>query len=98
MDNFFLREHLIGHQYSWANGATNPVLGGEPSRRFFDRFNGYHVLNIINSFGRSIGKLTLQDGRKLEALIVKQLPEDLKSELAVFNWLRGVYLYHWSGV
>lgn len=67
---------------------------GEPGRRLFDPFNGNQVLYIINFFGKSLGKLTMTDGQKLEELIIRQLPHDIRSELAVFNWLRGVYLYH----
>lgn len=97
MDIFsFLKEHLIGHHYTWTNTAlVRTAADGQPDRRFFDRQDGNQVLNMINFFGHSIGKLTIQDGRKLEELIHMQLPENVKSEVAVFNWLRGIYLYYW---
>jgi hypothetical protein len=59
----------------------------------FDPFNGLQVLYIINYFGESIGKLTLDQGRKLETLMLKELPATIKSEMAVFNWLREQYMY-----
>ncbi len=54
------------------------------------------ILYIINFFGYSVGNLTIDDGRRIEDLIIKQLPGELKSEIAVFNWLRGKYLYYWN--
>ena len=91
---FFLKEHLLTRHYHWANVAGAYRYTGEPGRKLFDPFNGNQVLYIINFFGKSLGKLSLTDGHKLEDLIIRQLPEDIRSELAVFNWLRGVYLYH----
>jgi hypothetical protein len=91
---FFLKEHLLSRHYHWLNDAGTSRYMGEPGRRLFDPFNGNQVLYIINFFGKSLGKLTMTDGQKLEELIIRQLPHDIRSELAVFNWLRGVYLYH----
>jgi len=90
----FLKEHLKSDHYNWKEDALHSKYTGEPGRKFFDRFNGEQVLYIINFFGKSLGKLSLRDGRKIEELIFTQLPEDTVSELSVFNWLRGIYLYH----
>lgn len=91
---YFLREHLANDHYKWTNAVSGSSYTGHPGRRLFDRFNGNQVLFIINFFGESIGKLTLMEGRKIEELIITQLPENTKSEVAVFNWIRGIYLYH----
>jgi hypothetical protein len=64
-----------------------------PDRRIFDRLNGNQILYLINYFGHSIGKLTIEFGQRIENLISKELPLELKSEIAVFNWLRAKYLY-----
>ena len=90
----FLKEHLRNRHYNWKNSSNHLIEATEPNRRLFDRFNGNQVLFIINYFGRSLGKLTLSEGQKIEDLINTQLPENTKSELSVFNWLRGVYLYY----
>jgi len=90
---FYLKEHLLGKQYSWADTANELKYTGGPSRRAFDRSNGNQVLLIINFLGKTMGKETVNDGRKLEELILTQLPEDAKNEMAVFNWLRHIYLY-----
>lgn len=88
----FVKEHL-SKTYEWVAGLNHSVQNNEPDRRIFDRFNGHQVLFIINYFGSSLGKLTITDGLKIEELISTQLPLETKSELSVFNWLRGVYLY-----
>lgn len=88
----FSKEHMA-HQYNWAINAVT-LYTGSPSRRLFDPNNGSQVLFIINCFCESIGLPALREGRQLEELIATQLPGSLKSELAVFNWLKGVYLYN----
>jgi hypothetical protein len=90
----FLKEHLLSDHYNWINNVNHSIHTSDPDRRFFDRLNGNQVLFIINYFGKSLGKLTLLDGQKIEELIGTQLPQDTKSELSVFNWLREVYMYY----
>ena len=90
----FLKEHLQCDHYNWITHINHSIYTSEPDRRFFDRLNGNQVLFIINYFGKTLGKLTLLDGQKIEELIGTQLPQDTKSELSVFNWLREVYLYY----
>jgi hypothetical protein len=88
----YIKENLV-NQYNWpAENAT--MYTGTPSRRIFDRGNGNQVLFIINCFYDSIGLGSANAGQKLEELINTQLPPEMKSELAVFNWLKGIYLYH----
>jgi hypothetical protein len=90
----FRKEDLQSDHYRWENNASHSLYATEPDRRSFDRFNGNQVLFIINSFGKSLGKMTIGDAHKIEKLISTQLPESTKSELSVFNWLRGIYLYY----
>jgi len=90
----FLKQHLRKSNYEWAVGLNHSKENVEPDRRVFDRFNGNQVLFIINYFGISLGKLTFTEGLRIEELISTQLPLEVKSELSVFNWLRGVYLYY----
>jgi hypothetical protein len=90
----FLKEHLCKSNYEWGIELNHSVQNNEPDRRIFNRLNGYQVLFIINCFGRSVGKLTFTEGLRIEDLISTQLPLEAKSELSVFNWLRGIYLYN----
>jgi hypothetical protein len=88
----YLKEYLV-YEYDWK--AQNTVqYAGTPSRRLFDPRNGAQILFIINCFCDSLGITSLSIGKKLEELIYTQLPPEMKSELAVFNWLKGIYLYH----
>ena len=90
----FLKEHLVNDHYTWPHIEGDVRKMNEPSRRLFDRANGNHILYIINYFGQSIGKQSISFGRDIEELILNQLPADSRSEITVFNWLRGVYLYY----
>lgn len=90
----FLKIHLRSSHYNWESRSSHSLYTNEPDRRLFDRFNGNQVLFIINYFGKTLGRLTLSDGQKIEELIFNQLPQNTRSELSVFNWLRGVYLYY----
>ena len=89
---FFYREHLNGKKYEWPENKSGVNI---PGRQLFDRLNGNHLLNMINFFGTSIGSFNISDGQKVERLL-SELPVEVKSEIAVFNWLRGKYLYAWG--
>jgi hypothetical protein len=89
-----LKEDLRKTHYNWTMARNHSIQHNEPDRRVFDRFNGAQVLFLINHFGKSLGRLTITDSLKIEDLISTHLPQELKSEISVFNWLRDVYLYH----
>jgi hypothetical protein len=86
----FLKEDLVGQHYNWSSTINPSALTGQPSRRFFDKFNGNQVLFIINSCESVADKFTLADARKMEELISHYLPDEAKSEMSVFNWLKEV--------
>ena len=79
--------------YEWPENK-NAAINTIPGTRLFDRFNGNHLLYMINFFCTSIGSFNVNDGQKIEKLIT-QLPTELKNEIAVFNWLKGKY-YFWN--
>jgi hypothetical protein len=86
----FVKEDLVSDHYNWGNSSQSLVFKGHPSRRLFDRFNGEQVLFIINFYGTISDKVSVKEGRKMEAMINSSLPIDAKSEISVFNWLRNV--------
>jgi hypothetical protein len=90
------KEHFTGGHYNWQTEIKHENLTSLPDRRRFDPANGNQLLYIINFFGASVGKMSINDGQKIESLIAIGLPSELKSEIAVFNWLRGKYLYYWN--
>ena len=81
----FSKEHLTG-VYTWT--TTDVPFEGQPSRRLFDRWNGDQVFYIIDLVLQSIGDLSMEQGTKLEKLIINKFPFDPCSELTVFNWLK----------
>jgi hypothetical protein len=83
----FAKEHLAGN-YKWASVPEDSLFNGSPTRRLFDRWNGVQVLFIINSFGALSESFSIEEGRKVERLINNDLPQDTKSEMSVYNWLR----------
>jgi hypothetical protein len=88
----YLKEHLV-YEYNWKAQITSQYEG-TPSRRLFDPRNGAQILFIINCFYEWAGPTSVLVVKRLEELICSQLPPEMKSELAVFNWLKGVYLYY----
>ena len=83
----FVKEDLTGEHYSWSNETS---FAGTPSRRLFDRFNGHQVLFILNSLHEESEKFNLQECNRVEELLLDKLPTDIRSELSVYNWLRGL--------
>ncbi|SDC80296.1 hypothetical protein [Niabella drilacis] len=82
----FQKQDLVHKHYSWTNGEH--VFKGQPSRRSFDRNNGDQVLFLINFYASLSDRFTLREGKLIEQKIHSDVPEDAKSELSVFNWLR----------
>lgn len=83
----FSKEHLSG-VYNWLPQPEIPVFDGQPSRRLFDRWNGNQVLFLINLLLENTGSSSIEEGRKIEGLIINKLPFDSSSELTVFHWLQ----------
>ena len=82
----FLKEHLSGN-YHWEIESRNSSYNGSPTRRLFDRLNGFQVLYIINSFGEQTENFSVEEGKKIENLLLNHLPLNPFSELSVINWL-----------
>lgn len=83
----FQKQDLEGSLYSWTEDEKH-LFTGQPSRRGFDRFNGNQVLFIINSYGSLSDGFTIQEGKSIERRIQYELPDEAKSEISVFNWIR----------
>jgi len=85
----FRKEDLQGQHYNWNNGIKETFFTGVPSRRMFDRYNGDQVLFLINSCKSLTEIFTIKEATEIEELILNKLPLEAKSEISVFNWLRG---------
>ena len=84
----FLKENLLTTDYEWNNNDNARLLQPDATRNRFDRFNGNCVLHIIDLFDRLVDKLTIAQAQKIEQLIQTELPLEVKSEIAVLQWLR----------
>ena len=83
----FSKEHLSG-LYNWLPQAETSVFDGNASRRLFNRWNGNQVLFIINLFLDRCGNFSIEQGSRIEKLIINKLPFNPSSEITVLNWLQ----------
>jgi hypothetical protein len=81
------REDLKG-EYIWIDGIDQNLFTGELTRRKFDRNNGDQILFLINLYGSNFKDFSIEDGLKIEELLLEHLPLEAKSEISVFNWLK----------
>ncbi|HEX5024011.1 MAG TPA: hypothetical protein VFV68_02010 [Agriterribacter sp.] len=84
----FSKEHLLG-QYEWTIDPINALFTGFPTRRIFDRLNGWQVLFLINCLALLSDSFSVDEGRALENLIQDRLPLNTQSETSVYNWLKS---------
>ncbi len=88
----FLRKEDLRGEYTWINGTDQNLFNGELTRRKFDRNNGDQLLFLINLYGSNFKDFSIEDGLKIEDLLLNQLPLEAKSEISVFNWLKEYQL------
>lgn len=82
----FQKEHLnSGNNYNWTGEF---IFDGTPSRRLFDRQNGNQLLFIINLYASQTDKFSEDQVQQIEEMLVTKLPEAVKSEISVLNWLK----------
>ncbi len=82
----FQKQDLVGTHYTWNKDQT--IFNGQPSRKSFDKNNGNQVLFLINYYASLADRVSLHEGRIIEQAITLDLPENAKSEVSVFNWIR----------
>ena len=85
----FQREDLEGTHYNWAEDEKH-LFTGQPSRRSFNKFNGDQMLFLINFYGSMLDGFTILEGKSIEKRILFDLPEEAKSEISVFNWIKNI--------
>jgi hypothetical protein len=82
----FSKDDLNGY-YKWAVEDRSSLFTGMPTRRLFDRWNGNQVLFLINTILEQSSSSTIEDGKRVEDLLIHHLPVNINSEKSVFNWL-----------
>ena len=83
----FQQQDLEGDRYDWQE-SKKMLYTGQPSRRLFDRYDGYQVLFLINFYGSLSERFSIQEGKMIEQKLLHELPVEARSEIAVFNWIR----------
>lgn len=83
----FSKDNLLYNNYSWPQVASTEAIF--PSRKSFDRSNGWQVINLINFSNRGLenDKEILGRGHLIEDLLLCRLPLQHCSEVSVCNWL-----------
>jgi len=89
----FLREDLLFAHYDW--NEDSPLFNGDPTRRTFNRRNGFQVLFLINCCSAFLGTFSLAEGRVIEERIWNLLPLEIRNEIAVFHWIRSGFFDEW---
>lgn len=84
----FSKEDLTGY-YKWAVEDRSSLFTGMPTRRLFDRWNGNQVLFLINTILEQSPSFSIEDGKRVEDLLIHHLPVNINSEKSVFNWLQA---------
>lgn len=92
----FDKQDMCCTHYSWELDSQKAihVFSGQPSRRAFNRFNGYQVLFMINFYGSLTEQFTVKEARIIEWEIAHHLPVEIKSEMSVLNWLHETLANH----
>lgn len=80
------KNNLDIYRYHWT-ASDEERFKGQPTRRTFDKTNGYQVLSLINNLCILNERFTLVEVREAEQKIWTDLPDKNQSEITVFNWL-----------
>lgn len=83
----YQKEDMIGGFYQWGTDDLTTRSDRSPSRRAFDRFNGHHVLYVINYYMALSNTFSKEYCQKLEKMICDDLPLEARSEVSVINWI-----------
>ena len=89
------KSNMIYKDYSWKTYAEgDPKVTGKLDSTIFDRKEGYEVLYLIEKM-TEIWKLEGRGSRrKIEKMIYKFLPPDIKKQEEVKNWVRDNWDYY----
>ncbi len=78
----------LQYDYSWtAIDGDNPKVTGQPDSTLFNRNEGYEVLYLINKLAELWNLKQKASCLKIERMIKKHLPSDVRSQINVKKWL-----------
>lgn len=83
--------HLKDLQYEYTSiqpfQPTGKAFKNMPNKETFNKDNRYEVLLLINALQLEWGLTAYEDCRKIERLICTQMPDTVKSQIEVADWL-----------
>ncbi len=84
------KNDLIYKDYSWtAISGDNPKVTDEPDSTLFNRHEGYEVLYLINKLAEMWNFKQKISAEKMEKMIRKYLPSDIRSQINVKQWIQN---------
>lgn len=87
---FYTKTDMVYKDYSWTvYQDDDPRITGEPDSTLLNRMEGYEVLYFINRFSKLFVKLTLSQCEKVEKMIRLVVPEDIRSQAEIREWIRA---------
>jgi len=76
--------------YSWsAIPGDDPRISGKPDSTLLNRNEGYEVLYFINKFAELNNLQSKESCLKIELMIIKHLPGDIRSQEKVMGWINS---------
>ncbi len=89
-----LKEMLDEEAYSW-----RAIAGDDPKKRradavMFNRKEGYEVRLMIQKICNTFGFTTVDEVKRVEAVIANELPGNVRSQENVYNWLVEYFETH----
>lgn len=88
--SFYTKTDLIFQDYKWtAFPSDDPKITGTPDSTLFNRHEGYEVLYLINKLASIWGLKQKGSGEKMETMIRKNLPSDIRSQANVRAWIHS---------
>ena len=78
----------LQYEYSWTPiKPDDPKVTGKPDSTLLNRGEGYEVLPFINRFIEKHNLASIASGKKIETMINKHLPGNIRSHANVAAWL-----------
>lgn len=77
-------------KYLYSNKAAkgdDPKLRGEPDSSLLNRRESYEVLYFINKFCKQYKLIDVITAQKIERMIHKHLPSNIRSHANISSWL-----------
>jgi Domain of unknown function (DUF4332) len=89
-----LRDMLDVSAYSWQASERDDPHKIKQDRLMFNRKEGYEVIPMIQRVANTFGFESVDNVKRIEAVIAKELPGNVRSRKNVYNWLVAYFETH----